>query len=62
VTPQQKLALVETLDRVIRENNVWTNLRAFGAYEDLWEIVYGDACLAVEVSEAARMAVTEDKT
>lgn len=61
MTPEQKVAALETLDRVIRENNTWTNLRALGAYEDLWEIAYGDAYRAVQIAAAARAVVAADE-
>lgn len=59
--PAERLAALERLDRVIRERTTWTDLRALGAYEDLWEIAYGEACLAVQVAAAARSVVEQDE-
>lgn len=62
MTPAERLAVLRRLDRVIRERNTWTDLRALGAYEDLWEMAYGAACLAAQVAAAARYVVERDGT
>jgi hypothetical protein len=61
VTPAERLAALKRLDRIIRERNTWTDLRALGAYEDLWEMAYGAAQLAVDVAAAARRVVEQDE-
>lgn len=61
MTPAERLATLERLDRVIRERNTWADLRALDAYESLWEMAYGAAVLAVRVSEAARAVVEQDE-
>jgi len=60
MTPAERLALLEQLDRVIRERNTWEDLRALDAYESLWEMAYGAAHQAVQVAAAARQVVEQD--
>lgn len=61
MTPEQKVARLEVLDRIVRERNTWTDLRALDAYEGLWEMAYGAARLAVDVAAAARQVVEQEE-
>lgn len=59
MTPAQRMAALERLDRVVRERNTWHDLRALGAYEDLWEIAYGMAYQAAEQDQS--LAIAEER-